>query len=155
MKNEITIENEIIKGAPAVPLWKTWGLRLFFAGLVFVIGRWQLIYILEGPSDWTPWRGVGHSFLFALAILSIGGMFRPLALLPIMIFEIVWKVVWLLAVALPLWMAGEQIPGVVSIKGSIIGSCLIATVIPWKYVWWRYFKQPLEPWRRKKQKAAE
>ena len=138
---------------PSVALWKTWGLRLFFAGLVFVIGKWQLMSLLGGPSEWAPWRGAGHSLLLALAILSIGGMFRPLAFLPIMLFEVVWKAVWLTAVALPLWMAGEQIPGIVSVKGSIIGTGLIIICIPWKYVWWRYFTLPIEPWRRKKQVA--
>jgi len=138
---------------PSVALWKTWGLRLFFAGLVFVIGKWQLMSLLGGPSEWATWRGAGHSLLLALAILSIGGMFRPLAFLPIMLFEVVWKAVWLTAVALPLWMAGEQIPGIVSVKGSIIGTGLIIICIPWKYVWWRYFTLPIEPWRRKKQVA--
>ena len=155
MKNDLGIENEMEKGAPIVPLWKTWGLRVFFAGLVFVIGRWQLTYILEGSADWTPWRGVGHSLLFALAVLAIGGMFRPLAFLPVMLFEIVWKVLWLAVVALPLWMAGEPIPGVVSVKGSLIGVGLIIICVPWKYVWWRYFTLPIEPWRHKKQSTIK
>ena len=148
------INNEyqsIQKGAPLVPLWKTRGLRVFFAGMVLVLGSNQLNYILEGASEWTPWRGLGHSMLFALAVFAIGGLFRPLAFLPIMIYEIVWKAVWLGVVALPPWLAGEEIPAVVSVKGSMIGICLIIIVIPWKYVWWRYFTQPIEPWRRKKQ----
>lgn len=140
---------------PPVPLWQTWGLRIFFAGLVFVIGKWQLMSILQGPFEWTSWRGVGHSLLLALAILSFGGMFRPLAFLPVMLFEIVWKAVWLTAVALPLWMVGEPIPGIVSVKGSIIGVGLIIICVPWKYVWWRYFSHPIEPWRRKKQVATK
>lgn len=148
------INNEydsIQKGAPPVPLWKTWGLRFFFTAMVLVLGFNQLNYILEGASEWTRWRGLGHSMLFALAVFAIGGVFRPLAFLPIMIYEIVWKAVWLVVVALPPWLAGEQIPTVVSVKSSMIGICLIIIVIPWKYVWWRYFTQPIEPWRRKKQ----
>lgn len=142
-ENEITLRN-----VPHVPLWKTWGLRVFFAGFVFVLGKNQLMYILEGASEWAPWRGLGHSMLFALAFFAVGGLFRPLAFLPIMLYEIVWKATWLVVVALPPWLAGEQIPGVVSVKGSLIGICLIAVVIPWKYVWWRYFSLPVEPWRR-------
>ncbi|WP_100644383.1 hypothetical protein [Alteromonas facilis] len=165
MKSNPTIEQEsaeisksnqsqygvVLEAPPVIPLWKTWGLRLFFAGLVFVIGRWQLMSILEGPSDWTPWRGVGHSLLFALAILAVGGMFRPIAFLPVMLFEIIWKAVWLAVVALPLWLAGEEIPGIVSVKGSLIGVGLIIICVPWKYVWWRYFAHPIEPWKRKKE----
>jgi hypothetical protein len=154
--NNSSIDNEsnsIQNGAPLVPLWKIWGLRLFFAAMVLVLGKNQLIYILEGASQWTPWRGLGHSMLFALAVFAIGGFFRPLAFLPIMIYEITWKAVWLAVVALPPWLAGEQIPAVVSVKGSMIGICLIIIVIPWKYVLWRYFTQPMDPWKRKKQES--
>lgn len=139
---------------PHVPLWRIWALRVFFAGMVFVLGKIQLQYILEGPSEWSNWRGLGHSMLFALALFAIGGLFRPLAFLPIMIFEVVWKAVWLLVVALPLFLAGEEIPGIVDM-GSRIGIWLIVLVIPWNYVWWRYFKQPIEPWRRNKNAQTE
>lgn len=145
--NNTTDYESASNGAPSVPLWQIWGLRLFFAGIVFVLGSKQLNYILEGASEWTNWRGLGHSMLFALAIFAIGGLFRPIAFLPIMLYEIVWKGVWLVVVALPPWLAGEQIPAIVSVKGSLIGICLIMIVIPWKYVWWRYVKQPIEPWK--------
>jgi len=144
-------ENEAIQStAPPVALWQTWGLRIIFAAMVIVLGSKQLNYILEGASQWNNWRGLGHSMLFTLAVLAIGGVFRPLAFLPLMIYEIAWKLVWLLVVALPPFLAGEPIPGIVSVKGSVIGICLIMVLIPWKYVWWRYFKQPIEPWRGKK-----
>lgn len=151
MTNKAVNEIEIESGAPIVPLWRIWGLRLFFAGMVFILGKNQLMYILEGSSEWGNWRGLGHSMLFALALFAIGGLFRPLAFLPIMIYEIVWKATWLVVVALPPFLAGEAIPTVVSVKGSMIGICLIAICIPWKYVWWKYFTLPVEPWRRKKE----
>lgn len=143
-------EGDLIqRGAPPVPLWKTWGLRLIFAAMVIVLGSKQLNYILEGTSDWTNWRGLGHSMLFTLAVLAIGGIFRPLAFLPVMFYEIAWKLVWLFTVALPPWLAGQEIPQIVNAKASIIGICVLLFLIPWRYVWWRYFSQPLEPWRRK------
>ncbi len=163
MENKSVIENEdvnanrensdyesIDKGAPLVPLWKTWGLRIIFAAMVVVLGSKQLDYILDGAADWSNWRGLGHSMLFTLAILAIGGVFRPLAFLPVMIYEMAWKIVWLLVVALPPWLAGQDIPSIVNAKSSIIGICLLIVLIPWKYVGWRYFTQPLEPWKRKK-----
>ncbi|GAC13500.1 hypothetical protein GLIP_0855 [Aliiglaciecola lipolytica E3] len=139
------------RSAPPVPLWKTWGLRIIFAAMVIVLGSNQLNYILGGSSDWTNWRGLGHSMLFTLAVLAIGGIFRPLAFLPIMFYEIAWKLVWLYTVALPPWLAGQEIPNIVNARSSIIGICILIVLIPWRYVWWRYFSQPIEPWRRKKQ----
>lgn len=142
--------NSIQKDAPSVPLWKTWGLRIIFAAMVIILGSKQLNYVLEGASEWSNWRGLGHSMLFTLAVLAIGGVFRPLAFLPLMIYEMAWKIVWLVVVALPPWMAGQEIPAIVNVKSSIIGICILMILIPWKYVWWRYFAQPIEPWRRKK-----
>lgn len=145
-------DNEAItRSAPPVPLWKTWGLRIIFAAMVIVLGSKQLNYILEGASEWNNWRGLGHSMLFTLAIMAIGGIFRPLAFLPIMLYEIAWKLVWLSVVALPPWLAGQEIPSIVNAKASLIGIAILLVLIPWKYVWWRYFKQPIEPWRRKAQ----
>ncbi|MCG7551444.1 hypothetical protein [Pseudoalteromonas sp. Of7M-16] len=136
--------------APKVALWKTWGLRIIFAAMVIVLGSKQLNYLLEGASQWSNWRGLGHSMLFTLAILAIGGVFRPLAFLPVMIYEMAWKIVWLAVVALPPFIAGQEIPSIVNAKASLIGICVLIILVPWKYVWWRYFMQPIEPWRRKK-----
>ncbi|AOT09514.1 hypothetical protein [Pseudoalteromonas luteoviolacea] len=164
MKNKSVVDNESVcvrnkpanqchsiqKGAPAVALWKTWGLRLIFAAMVIVLGSKQLSYILEGASEWSRWRGLGHSMLFALALFAIGGVFRPLTFLPIMLYEIVWKLVWLIVVALPPFLAGQDVPNIVNAKASIIGIVVLIVLIPWRYVWWKYFSQPIEPWRRKK-----
>ncbi|MDM7860403.1 hypothetical protein QTP81_07330 [Alteromonas sp. ASW11-36] len=154
MQNKSVVDIEKENGAPSVPLWKTWGLRLFFAGMVVVLGKNQLLYILDGASEWTPWRGLGHSMLFALSLFAIGGLLRPLAFLPLMIYEVVWKAIWLTVVAMPPFLAGDEIPAIVSAKGSLIGICLICLVIPWRYVWWKYVTQPIEPWRRKKQENS-
>lgn len=165
MKSQSVIENEGANSrrvtmneyesmhinAPPVPLWKTWGLRIIFAAMVLVLGSKQLNYILEGASEWTQWRGLGHAMLFTLAVMAIGGVFRPLVFLPIMLYEIAWKLVWLSVVALPPWLAGQDIPGIVNAKASLIGICVLIVLIPWRYVWWKYVAQPIEPWRRKKQ----
>lgn len=61
-----------------------------------------------------------------------------------MIYEVVWKAVWLIVVALPPFLAGEEIPRTVITTRTIIGICLLTILIPWKYV-----LQPIEPWKRK------
>ncbi|MDK1287561.1 hypothetical protein [Pseudoalteromonas umbrosa] len=164
MKNNSVIDNQSVceknkpaneyksiqSAAPVVALWKTWGLRLIFAAMVIVLGSKQLNYILEGAFEWERWRGLGHSMLFALALFAIGGVFRPLTFLPIMLYEIVWKLVWLIVVALPPFLAGQDVPNIVNATASIIGIAVLMVLIPWRYVWWAYFTQPIEPWRRKK-----
>ncbi|MET1087952.1 MAG: hypothetical protein ABWY04_12665 [Arthrobacter sp.] len=48
--------------------------------------------------------GVAQSLLFFL------GVRYPLKLIPILLFEMIWKVIWLSTVALPLWPAGALTP---------------------------------------------
>jgi hypothetical protein len=71
-----------------------------------------------------------------------------LNLLPILLFEIAWKLLWLGTVALPLWLDGtlegatrEQTPAVLWVG-------IIIAVIPWRHVLTEYVLAPAEPWRR-------
>lgn len=41
------------------------------------------------------------------SLLSIVGVFHPLKMLPLVVFEIIYKLVWLIIVAYPLWSAGQ------------------------------------------------
>lgn len=136
------------KEAPRVALWKTWGLRLIFAAMAIILGFKQWSYILDGTADWSSWRGLGHSMLATLALLAVAGIFHPLKLLPLMLYEMAWKSVWLLVIALPAWLSGEPIPPIVNTSASMIGIAVLTILVPWRYVWWRYVSQPIEPWRR-------
>lgn len=142
----------MINEAPPVPLWKTWGLRLIFAAMVIVLGAKQLSFIVEGSAEWGAWKGLGHSMLVTLAVLAVVGVFRPLAMLPLMLYEMVWKAVWLLIIALPAFLDGRAVPSIVSVTGSSIGIVLLIILIPWRYVWWCYVAQPAERWRPIKRK---
>lgn len=45
------------------------------------------------------------SFLGALTALSLLGVRHPVRMLPLLLFELAWKLLWALAVWLPLWLA--------------------------------------------------
>lgn len=136
-------------GAPEVALWRTWGLRLIFLAIATILGAQQWGYILEeGTAEWSNWRGLGHLMLATLSVLAIAGIFHPLKLLPVMLYEIAWKFLWLMIIALPAWLDGRDVPTIVDVWSSAFGIVLVIILVPWRYVWWRYFAQPIEPWRR-------
>lgn len=93
-------------------------------------------------------RGMLPSMLAGLWVTGFIGLRHPLLMLPIFLFEIFWKAIWLLFFGLPQWLAGGGSPRLgEDLLGIGSGPILFALVIPWGYVWRRYVKAPAERWR--------
>jgi hypothetical protein len=128
-----------------VPLWRLYILRAMF--LVFVVGGFFVHPQWLFDADLSR-RGMIDGMLAGLWIMAFFGLRQPLQMLPIFLFEFVWKTIWLVTFGLPKWMAGLADPqlseDLILIGG---GPILFGLIIPWGYVWRRYVKQPAERWR--------
>src|ERR1051326_6207138 len=122
---------------PAVPLWRLYVLRAFFAVLALGQGSIQLPLFFHHPH-WTLNSGVAHSFLLALALLSIVGIRYPLQMLPLMIYELLWKFIWLLGIALPLWLGNQFDADTRASFFEIAPIVVVIPFIPWRYVVAKY-----------------
>ncbi len=82
-------------------------LRIFFFLVVVFVGfdAWSSILGHEGP--WDHVRAAALSMWAGFALVSVIGVYRPLTMLPLVLFDIVYKPIWLAAVAYPLWSRGE------------------------------------------------
>jgi hypothetical protein len=77
------------------------------------------------------------------------GIRYPLQMLPMLLFELLWKAIWLLAVALPLWSAHHLDPDTMdTVNACLMGVVLCLIVIPWPYVLANYAKKPGDRWKR-------
>jgi len=81
-------------------------LRLLYILIFFMLGKetWTHILTLHGP--WNPTDAMVSCVWTAFATLAVQGIFRPLKMLPIVLLEIFYKVLWLILVAYPLWSKG-------------------------------------------------
>jgi len=118
---------------------------LIFVGLGSEI--WPLI--IHHAKPWDLMHGVACSLLAALAATMGLGIRYPLQMLPMLLFELLWKAIWLLAIALPLWSAHQLDPDTMeTVKACLMGVVLCPIVIPWPYVLANYVKKPGDRWRR-------
>lgn len=68
-------------------------------------------------------------------------------MLPLLVFEFAWKVIWMGFYGLPQWSAGQYPPTFAEDFFNIATGAILLLVIPWGYVWRRYVKRPGARWR--------
>lgn len=133
--------------SPMVPTIRLYVMRAAY--LLIAIGMgvqvWPGIF---QHGDLELAHGVTRSMLGALTLLCLLGVRYPVAMLPMLFFEFVWKSVWLLSFALPLWL-GHRIDAdtwdsVVACGFGVV-VCLIA--IPWTYTFKEYVLKAGDRWK--------
>jgi hypothetical protein len=105
--------------------------------------------IIMGPHAPADSKTVVRAVLAAVGLFALVGLRYPLRMLPLLIFEALWKTIWLVAFALPLWRAGTM--DATTAKNAmecLVGAGLVLLVTPWGYVYQNYVRAPGDPWRR-------
>ena len=131
-----TAENE-------VSLLRLYVLRAMY--LVLVVGLGAMI-VPEILSHELTSRGVIASLLGAVWVLAFLGLRYPLEMLPLLMFELAWKAIWLIAYGVPQWSAGQYPPTFAEDSFNIAFGAVLLFIIPWGYVWRRFVKRPGARW---------
>ena len=126
---------------------RLWAMRAMYLFMALGIGLMIWPLILSHGSELPRMTGVAWALLGAVGLLALLGLRHPLQMLPLLLFELSWKAIWLAAFALPRWLDGTLDEGMrTSIFETSFGALLIL-VIPWRYVWANYVVRPGESWR--------
>jgi hypothetical protein len=131
---------------PDLPLYR---LHLMRGGyLLMGVGLAAVKWPLLGSAHAMPvFEGVVTAFLVALSLLALLGLRYPVKLLPVLLFESAWKLIWLAVVALPRAVAGELDAATEQVLVSCSLLVVIVAVTPWRYVWREYVRAAGERWR--------
>ena len=114
-------------------------LRLVFILMFFVLGKDTWTHILTHQGTWNPEDAMAWCVWTAFATLAGIGIVRPLKMLPILLLEIFYKVLWLIVVAYPLWSAGTLAgSSAESTTSAFLWVILPIVAVPWSYVFATY-----------------
>ena len=131
-----------------VRLIHIYALRLVYSLMFFVLGEQTWTHILSHRGTWDPSDGVAWCIWTAFATLAGLGILRPLAMLPILLLEVFYKVLWLLLVAYPLWSQGTLAGSRAESTASAFAWVLLpVAAIPWGYALTHYVYDPRR-WRQ-------
>jgi hypothetical protein len=141
-----------MQGAGAGPAGQLslWQLNLLRVGyLVMGVGlaviKWPLLFTHE---HWGLAEGTKECMLITMSVLALLGIRYPQRMLPILLFEVSWKLLWLGVVALPLWLDNQLEGATRTQAGAVLWVVIIIAVIPWRHVLSQYVLAPGDPWRR-------
>jgi len=116
-----------------------------FMGVGLAIVRWPL-FVQDAPS--LPLMdGVVTCLLTAMSLLAFLGLRYPAQMLPILLFEVIWKVMWIAAIAVPHMIADDMNAATRAVLFNCSFVVIIIAVIPWGYAWNRYARRPGNAWR--------
>ena len=107
--------------------------------------KWPLLF---GHGPWDLKDGTVECMLVAMSLLALLGLRHPRRMLPVLLFEVAWKLIWLAVVALPLWWDGRLAGDTREQAGKLLWVVVIVAVVPWRHVLSHFVVAPGEPWRR-------
>lgn len=133
---------------PDVSTFRLYLLRATYLLIVVGVGLMIWPLLLGAPETVEHFRGVTWCLLGAVALLAVLGIRYPLAMLPLLVFELVWKATWLVAIGLPLRRDGQLVGEFAATwSANVMGVVVVALVIPWRYVVHAYLRAPGDRWR--------
>ncbi len=130
-----------------VSLVRLYLLRAMYALMFFGLLATQWPRLLQFSKFDNLWNGVGTAMLCALCLMAGLGLRYPMKMLPVLLFELLWKAAFLLGIAWPASRAGLMTDAIKQTSTECAMAGIILVVVPWGYVWREYVRAPGERWR--------
>lgn len=133
--------------APQVSLFRLYTLRVAYLILAAGLGAYVWPIVISHTSELAATRGVMFALLAGIGATALLGLRYPVQMLPLLLFEMIWKAIYLVGFALPLWSAHQ----ITDAAAEDIRACLMVVIfiplIPWRYVYDQYIARRGERWR--------
>ena len=122
-------------------------LRSGYLLLVLGIGAGMWPVLLRDGPKLELMHGAALSMLCAIGLLALLGLRYPLQMLPLLMFEMTWKTIWTLRIAVPLWSADRLDANFMATLVACAVALVFPFIIPWTYVLDTYVRRPADAWR--------
>ncbi|MBA5686403.1 hypothetical protein [Rugamonas apoptosis] len=114
-------------------------MRLLYILMLLFLGKDSWTFILAHTGPWESYEAMAWSVWAAFASLALLGLLQPVKMIPLLLLEIFYKVLWLLIVAYPLWkadkLAGSHAEGMTYMFLLVV---LAIVAVPWGFVFKSY-----------------
>lgn len=130
-----------------VSLFRLYTLRLCYLILAAGLGTYIWPNVIHHSSGLAISSGIQISLLAGIGLTAVLGLRYPVQMVPLLLFELIWKTIYLVGFALPLWRAHQ----VTAAAAADIRACLMVVIflplIPWRHVYRSYVLAHGDRWK--------
>ena len=132
---------------PEVSLFRLYTLRVAYFVMAAGLGVYIWPLVIHHTNELAITKGAQLALLAGLGATAALGLRYPVKMLPILLFEMVWKAIYLIAFALPLWSAHQINAAVAEDIKAVLMVVIFIPLIPWRYLFAQYVMKRGDRWK--------
>jgi hypothetical protein len=130
-----------------VSLFRLHTLRVAYFIMAAGLGAFIWPSVIHHGNTFATAHGIQVALLAGLGLTAALGLRYPLKMLPILLFELTWKAIYLIAFALPLWSAHQINDATAEDIKAVLMVVILIPLIPWRYVFVHYVMKHGDRWK--------
>jgi hypothetical protein len=142
-----SVPADAVTARATVSLFRLYTLRVAYLIMSAGLGAFIWPNVIHHTNDFAAAHGIQVALLAGLGLTASLGLRYPLKMLPILLFELTWKAIYLIAFALPLWSAHQINDATAEDIKAVLMVVILVPLIPWRYVFAHYVLKPSDRWK--------
>ena len=130
-----------------VSLFRLYTLRAAYFVMAAGLGVFIWPAVIHHTNEFAAAQGVRIALLAGLGATAALGLRYPVQMLPVLLFELIWKAIYLIAFALPLWSAHQINAAMAEDIRAVLMAVIFIPLIPWRYVFAHYVLKHGDRWK--------
>lgn len=130
-----------------VSLFRLYTLRAAYFVMAAGLGAFIWPAVIHHTNEFGATHGIQVALLAGLGATAALGLRYPVQMLPLLLFELIWKAIYLIAFALPLWFAHQINAATAEDIKAILMAVIFIPLIPWRYVFTQYVLKHGDRWK--------
>ncbi|MGP0020940.1 MAG: hypothetical protein ACLPHP_20395 [Candidatus Sulfotelmatobacter sp.] len=131
---------------PEVSLFRLYTLRASYFIMAAGLGVYIWPVVFHHTNELAAAEGIRFALLAGLGATAALGLRYPLQMLPVLLFELAWKAIYLIAFALPMWSAHQITAAAAEDIKAVVMVVIFIPLIPWRYVFAQYLVKRGDRW---------
>ena len=136
-----------LASTPEVSLFRLYTLRASYFVMAAGLAVFVWPAVLYHSSAFALTAGVRVALLAGLGATAALGLRYPVQMLPILLFELTWKAIYLIAFAFPLWSAHQITAAAAEDIKAVLWVVIFIPLIPWRFVFSQYVLKRGDRWK--------